>query len=198
MSENSGCLLPFPVLMNPLKHHAGYIIDYINRIEIISAAGVEKLKTDLKEIGKSQMDLYSGNLSLEEIAEGIKLFLNSNHLLEKKAYILWLNSSGQRFRTITLMDGSKWILLPGNLPVRWVHIHPARYSPFTLRVRSDTLKTAIAVICYCNNYGPGYPDLNVINQTRINLLHLSPMKEISPEKGTGKLIRILSGKIPEN
>lgn len=192
MFENSGSLLPLPVLTNPLKHHAGYITDYIKFIEIKSAAGVEKLKTDIKEIGKSQMDLYTGHLSLEKIAEDIKSFLKSNHCLEKKAYVSWINSSGRRFRTITITDGSKWILLPGNLQERWVHIHPARYSPFTLRVRSETLKTVIAVLCYCKNYGLGYPGLNVVNRARINLLHLSPMKEISPEKGTGKLIRILS------
>ncbi len=67
----------------------------------------------------------------------------------------------------------------------------------TIRVRSETLKTAIAVIYNCYKYGAGLYNIDVINHVRMSLINLSPLKDISPHKGTGKIIRILSKAEPD-
>jgi hypothetical protein len=72
-------IVPPPVLFNALKHHLGYIKDFIER----SAAGnyIEVVVRQLLLIGESQMDLYLGALTPERIAYQI-----TKHLQEKRCY----------------------------------------------------------------------------------------------------------------
>jgi hypothetical protein len=184
--------VPEPVLFNPFKHHAGFIHDFIiKKVTTGTVYDQKALKTDLNIIGKSQMDLYTGSIPPFEIAEEIRKFLTNNRSFKESDYLTWIRQAGASFRTFTLTDGSLWVLLPGEIPGRWVHIHPGRHSPLTVRVRAETMKTAIAVIYHCTRYGLDCYDLSIINIVRTGLLDLSPMKEVSVEKGTGKIIGIL-------
>lgn len=184
--------IPEPVLFNPVKHHAGFICDFIKKKAAMGNVYDQKtLKADLSIIGKSQMDLYTGSIPPFEIAGEIKKYLTNNILFMKPDYLAWIGKAKASFRTTTLTDGSLWVLLPGEIPGRWVHIHPGRHSTHTVRVRAETLKTAIAAIYYCTRHGADCYDLSVINIVRTSLLGLSPMKEVSVEKGTGKVIGIL-------
>ncbi len=188
--------VPEPFLFNPLKHHAGYISGFIKEIIACHEHGPEKLMGELVLIGKSQTDLYTGEERLSGITRQVREFLESGRLLEENRYMAWLGPE-RAYRRMSLSDGSEWILLPGKTPGRWVHIHPARYSPFSLRVRAETLKTAIAVIYHCKKYGLDHFDPEVVNQVRTDLLKQSPMKALSPHKGTGKIIGIIAGAASE-
>jgi hypothetical protein len=189
--------VPEPFLFNPLKHHAGYISGFIREIIACGECGTEKLKGELVLIGKSQTDLYTGKEGLPGITRQIREFLEKDGLTGENPYMTWLGAEKPGYRRMTLRDGSEWILLPGKTPGRWVHIHPARYSRFSLRVRAETLKTAIAVIYHCSKYGLDHFDLEVVNQVRTGLLNQSPMKELSPHRGTGKIINIIAEASPE-
>ncbi len=192
MSKVNQNNMPEPILFNPLKHHAGYIHEFTREVDVDSESSREILQACLTTIGKSQMDLYTGSIPSEQVAGEIKHYLEKRGLIEENLYLSWLGRGNEPYKMTRISDNSIWILLAGKVPARWVHIHPGRYSPHTLRVRSETLKTAIAVICFCNKYDLDYNNLTVINHVRTCFLDLSPMKEISAAKGTGRIIRLLA------
>jgi hypothetical protein len=183
-------IVPEPFLFNPLKHHAGFIYHFIAKYDDDRKTD-KSLVHDLKSIGRSQMDLYTGSITPPDIAEEIRDRLKKNGLIGINDYLNWIGREKSCFRTITISDESVWILLPGKIPGRWIHFHPGRYSPCTVRVRSETLKTAIATLYFCNKHGNSPDDIQTINHVRVNMLGLSPLKLKVPEKGTGKLIRLL-------
>ena len=205
-------IVPEPLLFNCLKHHAGYVAEFIRSFDDPARPAVKKpgspgikdhcgkfeaetgkrLREELIIIGKSQMDLYTGRLSPGRIAEEITVYLKSKDLLKKEKYLSRISEASSSFIETRLSDSSVWVLLPGKMPGRHVHIHPGRHSPLTMRIRSETLKTAIAVLCYCNRYGKDHSDLDVINEARTKLLELSPVKEVNPGRGLGRMIEILT------
>ncbi len=182
-----------PLLFNCMKHHAGFIASFISSFR---GSSLPSLKEHLSPIGKSQMDLYTGSLEPHEISSEIKDFLHARDLLGEKSYLQWLAGSGVKYREAKLSDESVWVFLPGKITGRHVHIHPGRYSPFTIRVRSETLRTAIAVLIYCRLHGGNCHSLAVVNEARERLLELSPVKEVSSRRGLGRMIAILEQKIP--
>jgi hypothetical protein len=192
MSATDHPFIPGPVLFNPLKHHAGSIREFIRKFNAGKENETLSLYAGLATIGRSQMDLYTGSIPATEIAGEITQYLESKGLIEENSFLSWLAGSNPPYRTVALDDHSLWVLLPGKIPGRWVHVHPARYSPHTIRVRSATLKTAIAVLCFCTGSDNDCNDPGVINHVRTSLLDLSPVKEISPARGTGRIIRLLA------
>ncbi len=212
MDNQHSHIVPEPLLFNCLKHHAGFVAEFIRSFsdplrpagKMPGSPGIKescgdfeaeagkRLREELLIIGKSQMDLYTGRLSPERIAEEIKGSLKSKGLLKKEKYFSQINEAASSFMETRLSDNSVWVLLPGKIPGRHVHVHPGRYSPLTIRVRSETLKTAIAVLCYCSRYGKDHSDLDTINKSRTKLLKLSPVKEVNPVRGLGKMIEILT------
>ena len=211
MDNQHSHIVPEPLLFNGLKHHAGYVAEFIRGFcDIFSPAGNTPGSPEIKEyqgdfeteagkrlreklliIGKSQMDLYTGRLCPFQIAEEIRGYLKAKDLIKKEKYLGRIRQPQSSFIETRLSDNSVWVLLPGMMPGRHVHIHPGRHSPLTIRVRSETLKTAIAVLCYCKRYGKDHSDLDAINKARINLLELSPVKEVHPNRGLGRMIEIL-------
>lgn len=189
--------VPEPFLFNPMKHHAGYISGFIKHIIACREDSTETLKNELILIGKSQTDLYTGKEEPLEVTRQILDFLENSRLTGEIRYLSWLGAEKPGYRRFTLKDGSEWILLPGKTPGRWVHIHPARYSLYSIRVRAETLKTAIAVLYHSGKYGLDNFDLDVVNQVRAGLLNQSPIKELSPLRGTGKIIKILARLVAE-
>ncbi len=234
MCYNNNYKVPEPILFNCLKHHAGYISEFIMNYDLpmmqderlsspelltqkkISLKQLKRFRLETKStkestpdfpkdkkeskvliqklaiIGKSQMDLYTGKLSPLQIAEEITCYLQSTNLIEEIKYFNWVRLSVLSYRETRLSDNSLWVLLPGKIAGRHVHIHPARYSPYTIRVRSETLKTAIAVLCYSKQYKKDHSDPSVINKVRKELLDLSPVKDVDPERGLGKMLEILT------
>jgi len=185
------CSIQLPLTLNCWKHHAGFIKKQVKvyRSEKIST---EELRKTLLVIGESQMDLYVGKLSPQKICDEIVSKLKLTDVLAFEAYKKWLLEKGNEYKLIEISDKSVWTLRLGNQEERYVHIHPARYSPVTIRVKSLTLKTAIAVLII--NYEKSFPliDTLQINEVRRKILVSPPVKKVSSNSAVVRVINILS------
>lgn len=140
---------------------------------------------ELVVIGHSLIDLYLGEMSVEQIEDEILQQLRLLNIHHSVDYETWLESA-RGYQLIRLSDSSVWTLRRSKAnDFQYIHIHPARYSPLTIRIKSETLKTAIAYHCLkhyqpaaCNVFSPhitkiGYTEtLNFVRQT----IGLSPIK----------------------
>lgn len=157
------------ILFNQLKHHLPSILDFIASHSVESEVNLSKL-------GDSLMDLYTGSLSVDLIFKEALAFLREEGITSEEDYRAFLERH-QGYATFQLSDTSKWVFLWGNEPERYVHIHPARYSPYTIRVKSATLKTAVML----KIRKVKQLDTDAINTARKSM-GLSPIK--SMEKAT--------------
>ena len=180
-----------PILLNCWKHHAGFIRSQIHSLAAQKEKAFDNLPDNLLLIGDSLMDLYLGSLKPQDIANYITDELKRKEISDNLSYKNWLFKGGNEYRITSLPDKSKWTLRYGKDENYYVHIHPARYSPKTIRVRSLSLKTAIAVLLSTEVYGGSPFEVTVINKIRINLLKASPIGKVSSGNGLGKLILIL-------
>jgi len=187
----SECEVPEPIKLNCWKHHCRFIREQLSgRSERFSK---DELKKILLLIGESQMDLYLGKFSPKQISSYIIKELKKMNVFQNKDYKKWLSEKEKHFGTVTLPDKSVWILRDGNEKERYIHIHPGRYSPSSIRVKALTLKSAIAVV---NKFGVGLSKelfLSDVNTIRKGILNQPPLKSISPHSGQGKIILTLCG-----
>jgi hypothetical protein len=183
--------LPTPILFHPLKHHLGRIKEFLRWDGSPSPAELVGLKQQLLTLGQSQLDLYVGQLSVQQVAHQVSLFLQEKHLLGQQAYRHWLDGAGS-YGLMPLSDGSWWVLRWGNEPDRYVHIHPARYSPHTVRVKAGSLKTAMAVIVWGRLHSLEQNSLITINQARTCLLHYPPIKSLRLATAIERMMTLLS------
>jgi hypothetical protein len=86
-------------------------------------------------------------------------------------------------------DGSRWALRVGTPADRHVHVHPARYSPHTVRVGANALKTAILAVATA---APDIPDVAAVNAVRRRFLGLPPVPALS-DGGLGQAVALLAG-----
>ncbi len=132
------------------------------------------------------MDLYTGNLTTLDITQEIKLHLAKANKLDKNTYTDWIKQNG--FAKIQLSDRSEWILLLGNTADKYIHIHPARYSPCSIRVKASTIKTVMALTIEM-------PNLEAINTSEINDLRkkikLSPIKNLEESSNIKNLYLLI-------
>ncbi len=178
--------IPDPILFNCWKHHQDFILQQIRKIG--NLADLDHLRTSLKLIGDSTTDLYIGSMDLEQIAAFILSFLDENNLKTHRDYLAWINESPDQYKTIPFPDKSVWVLKIGIEPGKYVHIHPGRNVPHTIRAKANVLKTAIAVnakaaIERCNPLR-----LESINTVREELIHLDPIKFVTMNQELGRLI----------
>lgn len=188
----------YPFLFNILKHHLKSIKTLIIQQKI-------NLPDDLSIIGNSVTDIYTGNLSVESIFSEIHESLQSNEINNKNKYETWLKLNNN-YQIVSISDGSKWILrLSKDNEKQYIHIHPGRYAVNTLRIKSESLKTAISFVYlnHINNFHTGSIPLNLqysnkqiiynthnINQIR-KFLQLSPIKSLESCSVLLRLISIL-------
>lgn len=172
------------ILFNPLKHHLNFIRKYIRAYK---QKDHQQLQSDLSKIGNTQMDLYLGELSVSKITEEVIAFLKKANLLEKCSFFRFLDQHSG-FIEISLSDQSTWILRKGFDPLAFVHIHPARYSKHTIRIKATTLKSIIAAKIVLRNTSS--IDLSEMNAIRVKYLHLSPVKFLGTN--TFNLLKMLS------
>ena len=180
------CSVPLPINFNCWKHHSGFIIEQTDTIK--SESEIEELKMRLLKIGESQMDLYYGKLSPSKISKHVIHSLKNKKLLSPEQYNTWLNKEVKDYKLLELPDKSLWTLRLSESPDRYVHIHPGRYSPLTIRVKSTTLKTAILVFCFKQINGVSRIYIEEINYLRKKYLNESPLKSLSKTSGLIKLI----------
>jgi len=180
--------LPVPILFHPLKHHLGYIKAFI-QTQVDQSP--QQIARQLQRIGNSQLDFYTGNLSPTQIADEVISYLQNYSLLNPEAYLKYLSGQENHYRTVTLSDGTDWVLRWGIVADRYVHLHPARYAAQTIRVKAISLKTAIAATIAARLLNTTI-DLQLVNHVRTQWLDLPPLTSLSPAKGAGSLINLLN------
>lgn len=180
--------IPLPILFNPLKHHLSFIREYISGNQK-SEGQTDNLTIirDLKHLGGSLMDIYSGSLSPVEVIEEIMKFLKTNNLTKKDLFSVWTGKNPKDFKTIKLSDGSEWVLKYFNDEMRYVHPFPARFSPHSLRVKANTLKSAILYLIFKDKDFVTAEDLNSARA----FSGLSPIKDVFDTEAITEMIEIL-------
>jgi hypothetical protein len=168
------------ILFNTYKHHLLSIKE-----EIINANEFV-FRQILLKIGNSQMDMYVGSLKVEAIKEEIILKLKGLSLFEKDMIVKYLEENNSYF-SIKISDDSVWVMREGRDKIQFVHIHPARYSVNTLRVKANTLKTALVATKFLNKMEN---NLQNINDLRVKYLNLSPIKDIEESQTIVKILAL--------
>jgi len=182
--------LPPPILLNCIKHHLGYIkfrLDYRSQKDQDS----DDFSKELLLIGHSQLDLYLGNLTPAEIGDLITRRLKAKNCFTLARFKSWIAQNESGYQMLELPDASQWTFRLGKNE-RYIHLHPGRYSPQTLRVKALSLKTALLVILESKLKNQDPFDLDLINQVREDHLGASPIKRLRKVDGLGKILTFLS------
>ena len=189
------CSVPLPINFNCWKHHAGFIKGQIKSITEIKQ--LDELKEHLLQIGESQMDLYCGNYSASEISKQIIQILNQRKISSTEQYQNWLAKEEKNYQLVKLKDKSVWTLRLGDDPERYVHTHPGRYSPHTIRAKATTLKTAILILCFEQFEEMEIDNTEMVNSIRKKYLNEPPIKSFAKASGLGRIINLLSRELRE-
>lgn len=184
------CKVPVPVTLNCLKHHAGFIKNQINLLQKNQVSKVE-LHRLLLTIGESQMDLYYGTLDPKQVANEIINNIKNLGANNYSKYSKWILEDGKSYKPMGISDSSVWTLRLGNEKKRFLHIHPGRYSPLTIRVKAITIKSTIAVKVLAEEEYYEQLDLKSINEVRKMFLKLPPLKSLTLSSGIGKFLNMI-------
>lgn len=172
------------IQLNALKHHIRAITC------LIRDCSPAELPRHLKVLGNSQMDLYLGALEKADISAEVLQALTALEIYTEQQYCEWLEQH-HHYRSITLSDGSVWILRLGKEHDKYIHIHPGRYSPASIRVKAAVLKTAIAVWVYLKNGLISEVNEHTLNRVRKEVLDLPPLKSLAESRAILKMIGVV-------
>jgi len=172
------------IQFNALKHH----IRAVTRL--IADCSLPELPQRLKVLGASQMDLYLGALEEADISREILQALSDLDIHTEQQYRHWLEEH-HYYRSITLSDGSVWILRLGKEGEKYIHIHPGRYSTESIRVKAAVLKTAIAIWIYLKKGLISEVNEHTLNRARKEVLELPPVKSLAESRAILKMIGII-------
>jgi len=180
--------VPPPILFNPLKHHLGFIRKYINdNTKVEKQPDNSSIEKDLRHLGNSLMDIYCGPLTQSTVIEEIMIFLKANNLIGKDTFYKWIGKYPKDFKTIKLSDDSEWILKHFNNELRYVHPFPARSSLHSIRVKANTIKSAILFLIF--------KDKDFITENDLNgaraVCGLSPVRDVFEAEAITELIEII-------
>lgn len=184
---NTDNQIPEPFLFNPLKHHLGFIKEFININIDNPDSDIQPLTRELRHLGTSVMDIYKGSLSIHGICRETEELLRKKNILKRDIYANWAGTKIDCFRIVVLSDGSQWTLKFHDNPQRYVHFFPARNSQHTFRVKSNTLKSALI---YNIITGKDFVTGDELNKVR-PLLGLSPVKGAIDAEAILEMIEIL-------
>jgi len=178
------------VLFNCWKHHAGFLRDRISDVSR-HALSLNQLSEHLVVVGSELMDLYHGPHSPEQIAKELTDRLQAQGNYAPEAFDAWVRgNSGYRLEPIS--DGSIWTLRSALDEDRYIHIHPGRHAPNTLRVRANVLKTAVLVLAETAQRGGSPLDLHRINRVRAKYLRLENVYDLSASQSIRNMIELLN------
>jgi hypothetical protein len=178
-----------PILFNPIKHHLGFIKEFMNRNIDNNNTDILALKKDIRNIGRSVMDVYTGRMPIKTICNEVGDFLRMKNITESESFAKWAGVGVECFRIIRLSDNSQWTLKFHDNQLRYVHIFPARSSQFTFRVKSNTLKSALVYNIVIGKDLVTGDDLNKVRP----ILGLSPVKDAIDTEAIVEMIEILRG-----
>lgn len=175
--------IPVPFTFNPHKHHFGFLLKQVEQWKTMKW---EKVEDELSFIGSNLLDLYLGDLSVEQICEEGFDNLNQKNITNVIELKNWLKPAG--YKKIELSDGSMWVIKEGISQVRFIHIHPAKDSQNAIRVRGTTLKTILALKTKEDNLSDKLrSNLKKVNKVREKYLGISPIKSLERGKGISRL-----------
>lgn len=166
--------IPLPVKFNPFKHHWRFFTHYTH-IRPFS----EVIKS-LDAVCNNYIDFYTGLLSPLEVSNQMVLILKQSGHYKLSSFEQWL-AEVKYYRVLPLSDGSQWIVRRGEEEERYIHIHPARTGPHTIRIKGSTLKTVFMMRQVINIHGDEL-NLEVVNAAR-RQIGLSPVKSLHRQKG---------------
>lgn len=180
--------LPYPIKFNPLKHHLSFIRDFVQiKVTRGESSDVKKIAEDLKYLGTSVMDVYTGSLTVDGICTEALSFLDSHNLNDHSFFMKWVGRYYYNYKTVKLSDNSLWMLKYNDDQLKFVHIFPARMSPHSFRIKANTLKSAII---YLIVIGKDYITREDLNSARA-LIGLSPVKSPEDTEAIIEMIEIL-------
>lgn len=185
--------VPEPILFNCWKHHQDFILDEIRKLG--SPSDLFSLQSNLRLVGDSTTDLYTGSMDLDQIAAFTLSFLKKEKLENEAEYLNWIRESSDQYKTLPFPDQCIWVLKIGIEPGRYVHIHPGRNVPNTVRAKANVLKTAIAVNAKAWLDQSNPLRIENINTIRTELIHLDPIKFITMNQELGRLIYDFANKL---
>lgn len=176
-----------PFIFNAQKHHAGFLK---NLVYEATKSGLRKaeLLAIIQKIGNSMIDIYYGALSIDAIITEIRNHLVEGDHFERDKFETYIHQAQAAYVNIVISDTSVWTLLIGNDHECYIHIHPARKSPYTLRVRALALKTALILNIYYSSTLESGDLVLLVNEVRQNFLNESPIKNISYTKNLRRVI----------
>jgi hypothetical protein len=185
MLQTTDISLPF--VFNPLKHHLAYIREFLSEGLSKGSPGGKDLTKQIKRIGTSVMDIYTGSLTIDEICLEVLRFKKSQGLESEKDFSAWAGEKISEYCIISLSDTSQWMLKYRNDRNRYVHLFPARFSPHSFRAKANTLKSAII---YQIITGKDFITRNDLNRAR-EYIGLSPVKGPAEAEAITEMIEIL-------
>lgn len=184
-----------PVLFNTWKHHAGTLRTRLDQVAGGGPEAVRALARQLAVVGGGLMDLYTGTLSPRDLSARVIDDLRRSGRLDPEAYHAWLLQAGDYAMLTHPDDGSCWVLRMGDPAGRFVHLHPGRWTPYTMRVRANVLKTAVLVHAHVRVHGGDPMSRDVIDAVRRDLLGLAPLgRDPGGDAGLGAAIELLRGR----
>lgn len=171
--------IPVPITFNTYKHHFQFLLKQIKSWQKSEWKYVEP---DLSKIGENLIDFYTGKLTVENICNECLYYFKQNKIDGNIAFSEWLHPV--KYRKIKLSDSSEWVIKYGKDPENYIHIHPAKKSIHTIRVRAATLKTVLVLMVKTNTtHRNPKENLTEVNHIRTTYLHLSPVKSLKQNKG---------------
>jgi hypothetical protein len=186
--------VPPPILFNTWKHHAGALRNRIAEVVCGGEAALAEVGRRMAVLGTKLMDLYTGTLSPREICAKVLEQLRHQGRIDAAVFGAWVEANDGYAQLTLPEDESRWVLRLGDEPTRYVHLHPGRWSPATVRVRANVLKTAFLVLVSAGIHGGDPMDRALINAVRREHLGLSPVgKDPEGELGLGAIIELLRG-----
>ena len=103
--------IPEPILFNPLKHHLGFIREFIyQKTEGNPDSDSKNMIKELKHLGTSVMDVYTGSLLINEICNEVMVFLRRKEIIRQRSFFRLDRKRIERFQD--------------NLPDQTVHNGP--------------------------------------------------------------------------
>lgn len=187
MAPDIEVLVPEPILFNCWKHHLHFLLEKIKAGNFDS----DELKKQMKQIGNSTTDLYTGDLTIEDVSNYSQGILKSMGRMEKRSYLDWLKENQDEYQLMEFPDTSVWVFKAGIEPGRHIHIHPGRNVPLTIRVKATILKTAYLANLYALHKMGSPLDIRLINRLRQEILELSPIKFVTMNHELGRMIYFL-------
>ena len=182
--------IPSPFIFNAQKHHAGFLKNIVSEA-INSGLSKTDLLIFLQKIGNSMIDIYYGALSIDDIITEIRNQLVEGGHFERDKFEEYLKQATAAYVNVKISDSSVWTLLIGNDQECYIHIHPARQLPHTLRVRALALKTALILKIYYSSTLESGDLVFLVNEVRKNFLDESPIKNIFYTKNLMRVIKLI-------